>query len=76
VIAGEIAPPGMYEDIRRAIRQREASVILQAMFEGRPTRLTDGSKTENELWDLKADCPRVGSDLAAAPVRNPRGALG
>lgn len=53
---------GTLDDIRRAIRQREASVLFRIMFEGKVPQVRDGFRTENELWDFKSDCPRVGRE--------------
>ena len=62
----------MSEDIARAIRQRNLSVALRLMMEGRPPRPRIGYSRETDLWDYKRDCPRRGktpeSDNAWASV--------
>lgn len=51
----------VFEDLERAIRQREVGAIVRLMFEGTDQpRPRSGFKTESELWDYKADCPKIG----------------
>lgn len=46
------------EDLARGIRQRDLASIVRLMFENDLPTPKTGFKTEGELWDYKADCPR------------------
>ncbi len=51
-----------WSDVKLAIKQRDARAILKLFFQpGRPV-LMYGYQTENELWDYKKDCPRLGKE--------------
>ena len=65
----------MYSEIELAIKQRNLSAIMKLMFETDAPVLRSGFKTETELWDFKADCPKAGkaqlnawADLAKANI--------
>lgn len=54
------------DDFARAIRQRDAGWVTRLMFErDRPTPKS-GFRTETDLWDFKADCPRIGREWSNA----------
>ena len=52
-----------YDDLQRAIRQRDAAVIVRLMFEGSPPIVRSGYRTETEFFDYKRDCPKLGVDF-------------
>jgi len=51
-----------WSDVRAAIRQRDIRALMSLMFNPKEQRLNFGFSTENELWDFKKDCPKVGKD--------------
>ena len=50
----------MSSGLELAIKQRNLKAIMDLMFEPGSTILKSGFRTENELWDFKADCPPPG----------------
>lgn len=54
-----------YDDVAKAISQKNANLALRMLLEGNPPRLKVGRGTETELWDFKLDCPAGGRDTAA-----------
>lgn len=54
------------EDFARAIRQNQVKPLVQMVFAGNPPSLKSGFCTETELWDYKADCPKLGKPGAGA----------
>lgn len=49
-------------EIARAIRQRDIDALVALIFdEGKP-ELRSGFRTETDLWDFKAGCPKPGKD--------------
>jgi len=54
------------DDFARAIRQRDTEGIVRLMFAEDPPVLKNGFRTEGELWDFKAGCPKPGSSLISA----------
>ncbi len=53
----------MYDDIARAVSQKNVNAIIRLLFEGRPPKLRVGRSVETELWDFKADCPGAAHDV-------------
>jgi tetratricopeptide (TPR) repeat protein len=58
-MAGNIDP---WSDVRAAIRQRDIRALMKLMFDASGPELNMGFNTENELWDYKKDCPKLGKD--------------
>jgi tetratricopeptide (TPR) repeat protein len=55
-----------WSDVKAALRQRDARSLLKLMFKHDTPEFNYGFKTENELWDYKKDCPKMGRDHANA----------
>ena len=51
-----------WSDVKAAIRQREIRTLMTLMFRRKTPELNWGYNTENELWDYKKDCPRMGKE--------------
>ncbi|MDD5618122.1 MAG: NB-ARC domain-containing protein [Candidatus Omnitrophica bacterium] len=51
-----------FDDIARAIKLRNASLIVPLIFAGNPPLVRSGFRTETELWDYKNDCPPIGRE--------------
>jgi hypothetical protein len=49
-----------FEDLKRAIQQRDVNFIARLMFEGSPPVVRTGFRTETEFFEYKKDCPRPG----------------
>lgn len=52
------------ERVADAIRGRDAVALHELLLEGSPPRVRTGVRTENELWDYKADVPLSDEDWA------------
>jgi hypothetical protein len=52
----------LYDDIARAISQKNAGSAIRLLLEGNPPRPRLGRATETELWDFKADCPHLANN--------------
>jgi len=48
------------ETLAKAISNKKMDVILGLVFDSANPKVNDGYKTETDLWDFKADCPRPG----------------
>lgn len=53
---------GRYDDVARAIAQKDAGSALRLIFERDRAVVRFGRKLESEVWDFKADCPKLASD--------------
>ncbi len=55
------------EDLARAIRARDTGSVTRLMFIGtdQPS-VRPGFRTETDLWDFKADCPKLARDSSNA----------
>lgn len=51
-----------YDDIARAIAQKNAHQAIRLLLEGDPPTPKLGRGTETELWDFKVDCPATAHD--------------
>lgn len=51
-------------DIEQALRLRDAETLVALMLDssGGPPFVREGFKTENELWEFKSNCPRIGRE--------------
>jgi len=54
-----------FDDLKRAIRQRDANLIRCLVFEGNPPVVRAGFRIETECFDYKRDCPRPGIERAS-----------
>lgn len=52
----------MFDDIARAVQQKNVGAAMRLLFERRSPELRVGRRTESDLWDFKADCPAPGQD--------------
>ena len=61
-----------YDDIARAIGQKNGALAIRLLFTGKPPTLRFGRNLETELWDFKNDCPPPAkgksSDIAWAHI--------
>jgi hypothetical protein len=55
-------PVDPWSDVRAAIRQRDIRALMKLMFLSDTPELNLGFHTENELWDFKKDCPKMGKE--------------
>jgi hypothetical protein len=55
-----------WSDVRAAVRQRDIRALIKLMFRRGTVEFNFGFRTENELWDYKKDCPRMGKEHFAA----------
>lgn len=51
--------------IADAIQKKDIGAILSQVFDSKSLGPRDGYKTETELWDYKADCPRQGAQFVS-----------
>lgn len=47
------------EDVARAVAQKNVSFLLKVIFDQEKKQVQTGFRTENELWEFKADCPHL-----------------
>jgi tetratricopeptide (TPR) repeat protein len=52
--------PIRWAELQAAIRQRDVPAIMKLMFQPGTFELNVGFRTENEIWDFKKDCPKMG----------------
>jgi hypothetical protein len=77
VILGRMAGPiDPWSDVRAAIRQRDIRALMKLMFHSDAPELNWGFHTENELWDFKKDCPKMGKEHLNAWAELARDVLG
>ena len=55
-----------WSDVRAAIRQRDIRTLMKLMFHADGPELNWGFRTENDLWDFKKDCPKLGKENVGA----------